>query len=117
MYIMRFIDDLYLGQAVKAKEKRIIKKIKKGSFFTGAYVICLPEKTDEPLEFYSARLLKQDYYKRHEPTIIGIASNEDEAIEVVNDILKDCIKKTGSLNMRSYTEMLCKGPVLPEKKE
>ncbi len=71
MYIMKFIDDLYLGQAVKAKEKRIIKKIKKGSFFTGAYVICLPEKTDEPLEFYSARLLKQDYYKRHEPTIIG----------------------------------------------
>ena len=103
---MKFIDDLYLGETVEKKHKKIKKKIKKGSLFTGAYVICLPEDSDEPVEFFSSRLLKQDFYKRNEPTVIGIAADEDEAIEVVGDIVKDCIEKTGSLNLRQYTESL-----------
>ncbi|MCR5650547.1 MAG: hypothetical protein K6F86_05140 [Lachnospiraceae bacterium] len=103
---MKFIDRLYFGERVQKKGNRIIKKIMKGSFFTGAYVICLPESGESPVEYYSARLLLQDYYKTHEPTILGIAADEEEAMEVTTRIIKDCIEKTGTLDIRSYTESL-----------
>ncbi len=112
---MKFIDDLYLGPRAAKKEKRLIKKIKKGSFFSGAYVICLPEDSNEPLEYIDSRFLSQDYYKRHEPLIIGIAADEDEAMELVNDIIKDCMEKTGSLNVRCFTEELAKASGYPVK--
>ena len=103
---MKFIENLYLGEIAREKEKKIRKKLKKGSLLTGAYVLCLPEDSSEPVEFYYAGLLKQEYFKRHEPLIIGIAANEDEAVEVVSDMVKDCLLKTGSLNLRKYTESL-----------
>lgn len=106
---MKFIDNLYYGELVKNKPDRFKKKIKKGSLFTGAYVVCLPENKDEPLEYYSARLLKQDYYKRHDITVLGIAADETEAIGIVNDIVKDCIDKTGTLNLREFAEFLTSG--------
>ncbi|MBR5376856.1 MAG: hypothetical protein IK139_06205 [Lachnospiraceae bacterium] len=103
---MKFIDRPYFGERVKRKGSRLIKKIRKGSLFTGAYVVCLPESRTSPVEYFSARLLRQDYYKRHEPVVIGIAADEDEAMEVTACIIKDCIEKTGSLDLRSYTESL-----------
>ncbi len=103
---MKFIDRLYFGEQAKKKGKRIIKKIRKGCFFTGAYVICLPEDRETPVEYYSARLLLQDYYKTHEPTIIGIAADEEEAMEVTAGIIKDFIEETGTLDVRSFTERL-----------
>ena len=103
---MKFIDSLYFGEKVRKKGNRIIKKIRKGSFFTGAYVICLPESRKVPVEYYSARLLLQDYYKTHEPVIIGIAADEEEAMEVTAVIIKDCMEKTGTLDVRNYTEGL-----------
>ena len=42
---MKFIDRPYYGERVKRKGSRLIKKIRKGSFFTGAYVLCLPESS------------------------------------------------------------------------
>ncbi|MBO4373586.1 MAG: hypothetical protein J5829_00605 [Lachnospiraceae bacterium] len=103
---MRFIERLYFGERAKRKSGRLIKRIRKGSRLTGAYVICLSEGSTDPMEFYSARLLSQDYYKTHEPTILGIAADEDEAVEVVSSIIKDCIETTGSLDVRSFTRHL-----------
>ncbi len=103
---MKFIENLYLGGIAVKKCKKIQKKIQKGSCLTGAYVVCIPEDNDEPIEFFNASLLRQDYYKRHEPTVIGIAAGEDEAIELVADIVKDCFLKTGGLRLRQYTESL-----------
>ncbi len=114
---MKFIDRLYFGEKVKKKGNRIIRKIRKGSFFTGAYVICLPENRTTPVEYYSARLLLQDYYKTHEPTVIGIAADEEEAMEVTADIIKDCMEKTGSLDVRRYTESLAGKYVTDTDKE
>ncbi len=113
---MRFIDRLYFGERAKRKSAKLVKKIRKGSRMTGAYVVCLPENRSEPMEFYSARLLLQDYYKTHEPVILGIAADEDEAIEVVNSIIKDCIEKTGSVDVRSFAEGLA-GPAYTGKCE
>lgn len=103
---MRFIENLYLGEMAGRKAGKLKRKIKKGSLTTGAYVLCLPDDPAEPVEFFQARLLRQDYYKRHEPLIIGLAADEDEAIELVSKIVKDCIVKTGSLRLRQYTESL-----------
>ncbi|MBQ7463716.1 MAG: hypothetical protein IJS86_02535 [Lachnospiraceae bacterium] len=114
---MRFIDRLYFGERAKRKSARLVKKIRKGSRMTGAYVVCLPENGSDPMEFFSARLLSQEYYKTHEPVILGIAADEDEAVEVVNSIIKDCIEKTGSVDIRNYTEMLAGPPYIKKGEE
>lgn len=103
---MRFISKLYLGETVQKKQERLVSRLKKHKFLPGTYVICLPEGGSAPLEYMKAGELYKSWYDRHEPWVIGIAGDEDEAIALISQIIKDCMIKTGSLSLRSYAVSL-----------
>ncbi len=110
---MKFIEKLYLGETVKKKPEKLIRRIRQKKFLLDTYVICLPEGPEDPLEYFNARELNKSYYDRHEPVIIGLAKGEEEAIGIVNRIVKDCIRETGSINLRSYVLSLTESAGAP----
>lgn len=96
---MKFYRYLYVGDKIKepAKVKRKLKH--HGGQFV--YVICLA-KGDDQLEIYHSAYLKQPYYRYHPPVVVGIASDYEEAVEIVVTITKECLAATGGCNLKEY---------------
>ena len=99
---MKFIKNIYLGETAREKYRKIRWKLVHGAGTIDTFVICMPAHSEDPLEYFNAAWLLQHYYRKNPPIIIGIAQGEDEAVSVVEDIIKDCIIKTSSLDVRSY---------------
>lgn len=97
---MKFHEKLYVGDTVKKPEK-VKWKLKHNAGQLNIYVIAVAEGSDQ-LEFYHCAFLQQKYYRKHPPYIIGIASGRDEAMEIVEQITKECFEATSTCNLKNY---------------
>lgn len=86
---MLFFDNLYLGTGIPNVSK-IKKQILKRSFFVNAYVIALSEGADQ-LDIFDAKILRQSFYRKNPRTIVGIAADYDEAVELILQITQDAL--------------------------
>lgn len=102
---MKFYKELYIGDTVKDINK--IKRKLKFHAGTFVYVICLCQGEDQ-LEIFHSSYLKQKYYRFHPPIIIGIASDEKEAIALVVKITEECVEHTGGGNLKEYLKIKVK---------
>lgn len=102
---MKFYKYLYIGDTVKepAKVKRRLKR-HAGQLI---YVICIAAGDDQ-LEIFHSAYLKQKYYRYHPPIIVGIASNYDEAVDIIVQITKECLQTTGGCNLKEYLKLRTK---------
>ncbi len=88
---MKFFENLYLGSKVPNVEK-IKKQIMNRSYFVNAYVIALANGDDQ-LEIFDAKVLRQSYYVKHPRTIVAIAVDYNEAVELVMQITQDALRQ------------------------
>lgn len=98
--IMKFYKNLYVGDTVKNPEK-VKWKLKHRAGQMNIYVIAFAEGSDQ-LEFYHCAFLKQKYYRKHAPYIIGIANGREEAVEIVERIAMECFKAGRGGNLKDY---------------
>lgn len=103
---MKFYKYLYIGDNVKEPQK--IKRKLKLHAGISVYVICISHGDDQ-LEIFHSAYLKQRYYRYHPPVIIGIASDYDEAVQIIVKITKECLKATGGCNLKDYLIEKAKG--------
>lgn len=96
---MKFYKGLYVGESIKdpVKVKRQLK-LHKGTF---VYVICIAAGNDQ-LEIFHSGYLKQKYYRKNPPIVIGIASDYKEAVDIVVKITQECVTATGNCNLKEY---------------
>lgn len=102
---MRFSNRLFLGESIKDDPSRIIRKLKKKRFMSGVYLICPASNGVDPLEFYETKQLAQPFFRDKEPDIIGIATSEKEAIDIVKEIYEASVEY-GHESISSYIEEL-----------
>ena len=102
---MKFYKYLYIGDTIKNLSK--IKWKLKHHGGVSVYVITIAMGTDQ-LEIYHSAFLKQKYFRFHPPVIIGIASDYDEAVELVMKITGECIEKTGECDLKQYLKQRVK---------
>lgn len=97
---------LYWGESIKEKNKdKLLKKLEKHPVISGLFVIAISESTHDQLDIYNANILIQKYFQTNPPTVVGIAKSYDESILVVQQILEECLQKTGNCNIKEY--LLC----------
>lgn len=104
---MKFYKYLYIGDTVKdpAKVKRKLKQ-HAGQL---VYVICIAQGADQ-LEIFHSAYLKQKYYRLYPPVIVGIANDYNEAVELVIQITKECLARTGNCNLKEYLKLKARTP-------
>ena len=85
---MQFYKQLYISDGIKDKKKKICYKLKTKPGLLSVYIIALAKGSDQ-LEVYHCVYLRQKYYKKNPPFIIGIGENYDEAIELVRKITNE----------------------------
>ena len=75
--------------------------MKVGKIVPFLYVITLSEQNDL-MDIYHSILLKQPYYRKNPPYVIGIADSQGAAVELIQQILMDVHEKTGGYDIRTY---------------
>ena len=99
---MKWITPLYVGKTAENTKQEIVRSIRHGRYTRDIYVLALPSNPANQLDIYDAAELRKDFYKEHEPTIIGIANGRGEAYDMVTDLLQRAMKETGRPDIRAY---------------
>ena len=99
---MRWYKDLYVGYSLLSKKRETIKKIKRGKITFDKYVIALPFNDYDTLDIYPSYVLLQKRYRSSDMVIVGIAQGREEAMDMMQLILMDCLHDTGGLNVKDY---------------
>lgn len=99
---MRWYNDLYVGYNLLDRKRQIIRKIKNGKPQFNKYVIALPFNDYDVLDIYPSNVLIQKWYKDSDMIIVGIAEGMEEAMDMVQIIIMDCLNETGDLKVKKY---------------
>lgn len=102
---MKFYKHLYIGDTV-TNPARVKWKLKYHAG-TQVYVVSIAPGADQ-LEIFHAAYLKQRYYRYHPPIIVGIASDYEEAVQIIVQIAQECVEVTGSCNLKEYLKQKAK---------
>ena len=71
----------------------------------GLFLITVSRNPSDQLEIIQTRQLAQRYYNKFPPYVAGIAAGYDEALEVVEELVKECLKARGDCALKEY--LLC----------
>lgn len=102
---MKFYKYLYIGDTVKDSSK--VKRRLKQHAGVQAFVINMAVG-DGQLEIMHSAFLKQRYYRKHPPIVVGIAGNYEEAVQLIVKITMECVETTGNCNLKEYLKAKAK---------
>ncbi|MCQ2754689.1 MAG: hypothetical protein MJ231_06545 [bacterium] len=103
---LSFYPSLYIGKSIKPKKvDKIKRKLAKKPLLCSQFLITIASNPKDQLDIFSARQLVQSYYDKYPPYIIGIAADYDEAVEIVELIVKECYLNRGDYSLREF--LLC----------
>lgn len=99
---MTWYEDLYVGDSIVHKTKKIKWKICHNAGQLNIYVITLASNEKNLLDIIPARELLQKAYPKRALHIVGLAKGYDEAVEVAASIVDEVYRQTGAFGIRSY---------------
>lgn len=100
--MINFRKPLYVSEAVKKKEKKIIRAIERRKLQSKVTVIALPTNPDNLFDLYDAKELLQPYYKKHDIEVIGLAGDMADAKELVCRMVEEAVQNTGTDYIKEY---------------
>lgn len=95
---------LYLGDNVKKKEKKIIRRVEGGKPVRNIYLITLASNPANLLDIFRANLLLSRPLAAGCPLIVGIADGYEEAVELVRRLVEETWNSRGDTDVKSYLE-------------
>jgi len=100
---LRYYSALYISEGITGKKLgRIKNMLEKKPLRAGVYLITAAPNPHDQLEVFSSGLLAQQYYQNNPPYIIGITQNYEEAIHIVEQIVRDCLEERGDCGLKEY---------------
>ena len=94
---------LYVSESLKPKTKQIINKIKKNKKMISLYCITNAVNDENLLEIhYYNEFFQNVYRKYYHFTLYGIAKTKQEAYELVEKMVKDCMEENGDCDLKRF---------------
>lgn len=104
---MRWSEPIYTGERARAHRKeyrRLLETLAEAEYRQlRFYVIAAPANEKNLMELIPASHLKQAYYRADSLRILGLAADKEEAIEVCEQMIRDCYVCHGTISR----ELLC----------
>lgn len=101
---MKFYRYLFVSETMDTKKEKILQKLQNHEYPIGIYLLVLPDKGPDQLEFFSSAMLRQRCIKEDDLFVVGLARGYDDAVELVEQIVKQVYKETGGTDIPSYIE-------------
>ena len=89
---MKFAKHLYLSEELEKKKMKVIRRLRQGKLQMPVYLIAICNYGHERMEILSSAELLQKRYPSEELFIAGIASDYDEALELLRQITQETIE-------------------------
>lgn len=99
---MKFFQNLYLGEKIAPKLEKVMKKLNNGKPVLDLYLIVISEHPDNMLEIVPQKEILQKGYPNIDFRVVGLASGKKEALAVIQIIIEESLKETGSADARDY---------------
>ena len=96
---MRWYEDLYVGYNLLDKKRQVIRN---GKPQLNKYVITLPQNDYDTLEIYPSNILNQKWYRDSDMVVVGITEGMEEAMDMIQLIIMDCLNDTGEVKVKKY---------------
>ena len=106
---MKFLQELYLGEKIIPKVDGIVKRIKTEKVVPNLYLITMASHPDNMLDLVPEWEELQKGYPKETLRIVGLAENKKAAIKLMQSIIEESIKVTGSADIRAYLEVKWEG--------
>ncbi len=101
---MIWYEDLYAGESIVHKTKKIKWKILHNAGQIDIYVIALASGESNLLDIIPSRELLQKSYPKKGLHIIGLAKGYEEALDVAASIVDEAYRMTGGFLIGQYLE-------------
>jgi hypothetical protein len=102
----RYYSTLYLGKSIQRKKlDRIKRKLEHHPEHSALYLLAASRNPTDQLEIYSVSYLQQSYYQDNPPYIVGLAGTHQEAVDLVEQIVTDCLHARGDCRLKEF--LLC----------
>lgn len=98
---MKYYYNLYMDEYVKDNQGKIRKKIEKDKWQLQIYLITLAKNSVNHLEIFPSALLLQKAVSKDELFIVGMTSNYENALELVEKITQEVYDETGGVDIRN----------------
>lgn len=110
---VQFRPNLYLSEGITDKKLDKIKKRLNGKWnrwkesplLSGVFLISIAKNASDQLDIFDARQLVQPFYKKYPVYVIGIAESYEEALQLVERLVQECLKERGDCSLKEY--LLC----------
>ena len=99
---MQFMGSLYVGESLASAEYKIVEKVHKGKVVRDLYLITFSTHPDNMLDLILEKEALHACYKKRGLKVVGIASGKKEALELVQHIIEQSIRETGSADVREF---------------
>lgn len=101
--MVRWYPDLFLDQEMEKHKKKYMKKIEKGKISGKAcYLITLSSNTENLFDIMSFRELWFLYNRSRELYVIGLAANMENALAILENIVKTVLSKDEAFQIHDY---------------
>lgn len=100
--MLNWYKNLYVGETVKKKEEKLIRKIERGRKIPGVYVVTLASNERDQLDILSVSQMEGRKKRGISPMIAGLAGSYPEALELVEQMAADVFQATGGGDIRTY---------------
>lgn len=99
---MKWYNNLYLGESIMPKQKKIVNRIKKCQPTPNVYVIAFPSNPENLLDIIPSWELLQKGYPKENIRVIGLAEGKAETVELVRKIVDETYQVTGDVKVKQY---------------
>ena len=101
---MKWLKDLYIGEKAQAKAKSHLRAAERGkkSSSDKCWLITISSYPNAQLDLMSFKESRNKAYQGEKLTVLGLAAGKAEAAALVERMVNDCLKNSGSVEMKAY---------------
>jgi len=100
--MVEFSARLACGPKADKIKKTLIKKLKKGKSVPFLYVVYISESKTDQLEIVESMQIGLPFFEERDLYIAGLAIGEDEALELIRQMVDTVYTETGSTDIKAY---------------
>lgn len=102
VFCMEWHKDLYTGESIRGRQKKVKWKIMHNAGQPFVYVLTLASNEENLLDIIPARELLQKHYPKRGLYVVGLAGNYNEALALAGHIVNEVYRATGGFDVRGY---------------
>lgn len=100
--MIKWCERLYLDEDIKKKPEKWKRQVEKSKPALSLYCVCIASNPDNLFDIINCNEMLFRYYRQRELIIAGLAKSKDSAELLVQEMVEDMLKASGTINVKEY---------------